>query len=552
MQNHVLARLLMLAAAVASLGARHAAPRQSPPRQLPALTPHDSALHALDRLAYGPRPGEVDAVAAGGVMNWIDGQLSPDQLDDRLVAERATAFRILRYDPRDLARLYAAARNERREGRQGGKDEEMGRRLAGEVEQLAVVRAALSRRQLYEVMVDFWANHFNVFFGKGADRVLAPSYIEETLRPRAFGKFADLLIATARSPAMLFYLDNWESVAPGSAPPAVTRPRLGARPWFGRGRYVPGFSREPAQADSQRQRVLERMPKGINENYARELLELHTLGVDGGYTQQDVIEVARIFTGWSIKRPQQGGGFEFHDWAHDDGEKTVLGVRFPAGHGTDEGVRLLKLLASLPATMHHVSRKLCQRLVNDDPPDGCVDDAVAAWKHSSGDMREVVRAIVHGPDFWAPQNIRAKVKTPLEFVVSAVRAVGGDPDTTPRLAQVVARLGQPLYRHVAPDGYPEREEAWVNSGALLDRMNVAVALAAGRLPGVTVALEAVAPATADAEQLIAAVNDGVLGGAMSDNTRRVIRDELAAAPDPVAARALAVGLTLGGPEFQRQ
>ena len=552
MQNHVLARLLTLAAAVASLGARHAAPRQSPPRQLPALTPHDSALHALDRLAYGPRPGEVDAVAAGGVMNWIDGQLSPDQLDDRLVAERATAFLILRYDPRDLARLYAAARNERREGRQGGKDEEMGRRLAGEVEQLAVVRAALSRRQLYEVMVDFWANHFNVFFGKGADRVLAPSYIEETLRPRAFGKFADLLIATARSPAMLFYLDNWESVAPGSAPPAVTRPRLGARPWFGRGRYVPGFSREPAQADSQRQRVLERMPKGINENYARELLELHTLGVDGGYTQQDVIEVARIFTGWSIKRPQQGGGFEFHDWAHDDGEKTVLGVRFPAGHGTDEGVRLLKLLASLPATMHHVSRKLCQRLVNDEPPDGCVDDAVAAWKRSSGDMREVVRAIVHGPDFWAPQNIRAKVKTPLEFVVSAVRAVGGDPDTTPRLAQVVARLGQPLYRHVAPDGYPEREEAWVNSGALLDRMNVAVALAAGRLPGVTVALEAVAPATADAEQLIAAVNDGVLGGAMSDNTRRVIRDELAAAPDPVAARALAVGLTLGGPEFQRQ
>src|SRR5881296_187358 len=552
MQNHVLARLLMLAAAVASLGARHAAPRRSALRQLPALTPHDSALHALDRLAYGPRPGEVDAVAAGGVMNWIDGQLSPDQLDDRLVAERTTAFRILRYDPRDLARLYAAARNERREGRQGGKDEEMGRRLAGEVEQLAVVRAALSRRQLYEVMVDFWANHFNVFFGKGADRVLAPSYIEETLRPRAFGKFADLLIATARSPAMLFYLDNWESVAPGSTPPALTRPRLRARPWFGRGRYVPGFSRQPAQADSQRQRALQRMPKGINENYARELLELHTLAVDGGYTQQDVIEVARILTGWSIKRPQQGGGFEFHDWAHDDGEKTVLGVRFPAGHGMDEGVRLLKMLASLPATMHHVSRKLCQRLVNDEPPDGCVDDAVAAWKRSSGDMREVVRAIVHGPDFWAPQNIRAKVKTPLEFVVSAVRAVGGDPDTTPRLAQVVARLGQPLYRHVAPDGYPEREEAWVNSGALLDRMNVAVALAAGRLPGVTVALEAVAPATADAEQLIAAVNDGVLGGAMSGNTRRVIRDELAAAPDPVAARALAVGLTLGGPEFQRQ
>jgi uncharacterized protein (DUF1800 family) len=531
------------------------------------LSPRDSALHALDRLAYGPRPGEVDAAAAGGVMNWIDRQLSPDQVDDRLLAARAATFRILRYDSGDLARLYAAASEERRErqrqragqpamdslappAEQGGKEEQTGRRLAGEVEQLAVVRAALSRRQLYEIMVDFWVNHFNVFFGKGADRVLAPSYIEETLRPRALGKFADLLLATARSPAMLFYLDNWESVAPGSMPPA--RPRLRARPWFGRGRYVPGFSREPAQADSQRQRALERMPKGINENYARELLELHTLGVDGGYTQQDVIEVARIFTGWSIQRPQQGGGFEFHEWAHDYGEKTVLGVRFPAGHGMDEGVRLLKLLASLPATMHHVSRQLCQRLVNDEPPDGCVDDAVAAWKRSSGDMRDVVRAIVRGPDFWAPENIRAKVKTPLEFVVSAVRAVGGDPDTTPRLAQVVARLGQPLYRHVAPDGYPEREEAWVNSGALLDRMNVAVALAAGRLPGIAVGLDSVAPATADAERLIAAVNDGILGGTMSDNTRRVLRQQLADVGDPVAARALAVGLALGGPEFQRQ
>ena len=569
MQNRVLARLLTLAAAVASVAAPQSAPHRSALRQLPALTPHDSALHALDRLAYGPRPGEVDAVAAGGVMNWIDRQLSPDQLDDRLVAERAATFRILRYDSGDLARLYAAASEERRERQRqgagqpamdslappadlGGKEAQMGRRLAGEVEQLAVVRAALSRRQLYEVMVDFWVNHFNVFFGKGADRVLAPSYIEETLRPRALGKFADLLIAAARSPAMLFYLDNWQSVAPGSMPPALTRPRLQARPWFGRGRYVPGFSQEPARADSQRRRALERMPKGINENYARELLELHTLGVDGGYTQQDVIEVARILTGWSIKRPQQGGGFEFHDWAHDYGEKTVLGVRFPAGHGMDEGVRLLKLLASLPATMHHVSRKLCQRLVNDEPPDGCVDDAVAAWKRSSGDIREVVRAIVRGPDFWAPQNIGAKVKTPLEFVVSAVRAVGGDPDTTPRLAQVVARLGQPLYRHVAPDGYPEREEAWVNSGALLDRTNVAVALAAGRLPGVTVALDSVALATGDAERLIAAVNDGILGGTMSDNTRRVIRDELADARDPVAARALAVGLALGGPEFQRQ
>src|SRR5436309_1150001 len=450
---------------VAYLGALAAVPAGLRCQQ-PGLTSQDSAFQALNRLAYGPRPGEVTRVAAAGVMHWIDRQLSPDRIDDDVLAQRERQFTLLDYDRGDLAAMYAEAQRERRDRKQSAAQQDTtptptqrkGRRLAGEFADLAVVRAVLSERQLYEVMVDFWFNHFNVYLAKGADRFLTPDYVEHTIRAHAMGKFADLLIATSKSPAMLFYLDNWESVAPGSAPPALTRPRLGARPWFGRGRYVPGFSREPAQGDSQRQRVLERMPKGINENYARELLELHTLGVDGGYTQQDVIEVARIFTGWSIKRPQQGGGFEFHDWAHDDGEKTVLGVRFPAGHGTDEGVRLLKLLASLPATMHHVSRKLCQRLVNDEPPDGCVDDAVAAWKRSSGDMREVVRAIVHGPDFWAPQNIRAKVKTPLEFVVSAVRAVGGDPDTTPRLAQVVARLGQPLYRHVAPDGYPEREE----------------------------------------------------------------------------------------------
>src|SRR5256886_971617 len=206
-----------------------------------------------------------------------------------------------------------------------------------------LVRAALSERQLYEVMVDFWTNHFNVYFAKGADRFLTPDYIEHTIRPRAMGKFEDLLIATAKSPAMLFYLDNWESVAPGSVPPAALRVR--ARPFLGPrpGRFGP--MRDPARQDSMRRRALERMPTGINENYARELLELHTLGVDGGYTQQDVIAVARIFTGWSIERPQQCAGFEFHDWAHDTGEKQVLGVRFEGGHDMDEGIRLLKVLA---------------------------------------------------------------------------------------------------------------------------------------------------------------------------------------------------------------
>ena len=525
-----------------------------------ALSPRDSAVHALNRLAYGPRPGEADRVAAEGVMHWIDRQLVPRKMDDGALARREHDFRILEYDRGDLAGMYAEVQRERRERKQTANQasdttvtprEQTARRLAGQFQELAVVRAALSERQLYEVMVDFWTNHFNVYFAKGADRFLTPDYIEHTIRPKAMGKFEDLLIATAESPAMLFYLDNWESVAPGSVPPAAMRVR--ARPLFGRRPAVFGLPpRDPAEQDSMRQRALQRAPQGINENYARELLELHTLGVDGGYTQQDVIEVARIFTGWSIQRPQQGGNFEFHDWAHDTGEKQVLGIRFDGGHGQDEGVRLLKLLANLPATMHHVSWKLCQRFVNDDPPDGCVDDAVAAWKRSKGDIREVLRAIVSGPDFWAARNVRAKVKTPLEFVVSALRAVGADPDTTARLAQVVARLGEPLYLHVAPDGYPEMEAAWVNSGALLDRMNAGVALAAGKLPGVTVTPDSLLYAMASPDELIAAVDREILGGTMSGNTKQVIKRQLADIRDPQQARALAIGLALGGPEFQRQ
>jgi len=567
MKTRTLAYVCGALAALAPVGAR---------AQAPILTPRDSARHALNRLAYGPRPGEVDRVAADGVMRWIDRQLSPRKIDDGPLAARERRFKILDYDSGELARIYVDAQRERRkqQRRQGDADrdsvgaqhagplpqrmdssQERGRRLAGAFQELAVVRAVLSERQLYEVMVDFWTNHFNVFLAKGADRFLTPSYIEHTIRPRALGKFADLLIATAESPAMLFYLDNWESVAPGSKSPQAmrlrARPLFGARPMFG-GPPLFDPRRDPMRADSLRRQALERAPKGINENYARELLELHTLGVDGGYTQQDVIQVARILTGWSVARPQQGGDFEFHDWAHDYGEKVVIGVTFPAGHGRDEGVRLLKLLANHPATMHHVSRRLCQRFVNDDPPDGCVDDAVTAWKRSDGDIREVLRAIFRSPDFWASENVRAKIKTPLEFVVSAARAVGGDPDTTPRLAQVVARLGEPLYLHVAPDGYPEREDAWVNSGALLDRMNAAVVLAAGRLPGVTVSLDSVVPATPDAEQLIAQANGAVLSGTMSENTKAVIRRQISDISDPVQARALAVGLAIGGPEFQRR
>ncbi len=397
-------------------------------------------------------------------------------------------------------------------------------------------------------MADFWTNHFNVFGAKNLDQVFLPEYLERVIRPHALGRFEELLVATATSPAMLVYLDNAQSVAPGSEPPALRRLRTGSgRP----ARRLQGRQPDPATME----RVRERIPTGLNENYARELLELHTLGVDGGYRQEDVVAVARILTGWSIDRGVArggaAGGFVFNDWAHDRGAKVVLGIEFPAGGGQDEGRRLLAMLARHPATIHHLSTKLCARLVADLPPDGCIDDAVAAWKRSDGRIADVVRAIVQGPDFWAPMNIGTKIKTPFEFVISAARAVGVDPDTSRVLAGAIARLGQPLYLQSAPTGYPETQEDWVNSGALLARMNFAVALAAGRLPGLPLDLDRVVPLPADRPALIAAVDRTILGGRMSANTRAVIEREVASL-DLRAARALAVGLALGGPEFQRQ
>src|SRR6266550_4492607 len=497
-----------------------------------SLTARDSAFHALNRLAYGARPGEADSVARIGVMRWIERQLDGDHLPDPRLAAREREFKILDYDRADLAGRYRDAVRERqrmqremgdsfplsnRRGGQGVRSAPMRefRELGGELQQLAIVRAALSERQLREVMVDFWTNHFNVFVGKGADRFLLPSHIEETIRPRALGRFEDLLIATARSPAMLFYLDNAQSVAPGSSPPgplsALRRGGTGVR-------------------------------RGINENYARELMELHTLGVDGGYTQQDVINVARMFTGWSIERPDRGAGFVFHDWAHDQGDKVVLGQKFKSD-GEDEGIRLLKFLANQHATMHHVSAKLCARFVADEPPDGCVDAAVAAWQETHGDIRAVLRAIFTSPDFWTPQVVRAKVKTPFEFVVSAVRAAGVEPDDTPRLAQMVARLGEPLYQQPAPTGYAETEAHWVNSGALLARMNAAIGIAKDCSS---------IPANEDHARLVDMIDQQLLAGTMSAHTKSVILEQLTDVTDPVQARALAVGLALGGPDFQKQ
>jgi uncharacterized protein (DUF1800 family) len=544
------------------------------PRAQPISTARDSALHVLNRLAYGPRPGDVEHVAQAGVLRWLEMQLAG--VDDAALRAREREFELLQHDADALARMVREAQRRRREEQRqraqqnddakalpdaapeapmqdragdnaksedgGSRDPDMGnmRELRGQLAQIALVRAVESRNQLREVMSDFWFNHFNVFHAKGADRYLLPDYVENVIRPHALGRFEDLLIATAESPAMLFYLDNVQSISEGAVPPEMQRAQERAE-----------AGTLPEKRRRQLQRARERMPKGLNENYARELLELHTLGVDGGYTQRDVVEVARIFTGWGMQRPRRGTAFEFRAWAHDRGHKEVLGVPFHAGGGREEGVRLLRMLANHPATMRYVSGKIATRLVGDVPPDDCIDAAVEAWKRSGGDIRRIVDAIVRTPEFWSQRYVRSKFKSPLEYVASAVRAVDGRVDSTPRLARVVAQLGQPLYMQPVPTGYPETQDEWVSSGNLLQRMNVAMALASGKLKGVALDLESLGMPT-EAEPLVDALDARLLGGSMSENTRRVILEQIKRVRGHKQRTALAVGLALGGPEFQRQ
>ena len=507
-----------------------------------------NARHLLDRLAFGPRPGDIAHVQAVGVGGWLEEQLNPGRLRDTAGDDALKPHQLALRSPADLyADFGPPAPGARLDSTDVRRQRESARELAGETMMSALARHIASNRQLLEVMTDFWTNHFNVFMAKGADRWLTADFVERAIRPNALGRFEDLLVATAEHPAMLVYLDNAQSVAPGSRPPGAGRPAVAlmARPGFPPMLGAP----RPAAAAA-------RAPTGINENYARELMELHTLGVDGGYTQQDVIAVARILTGWSVSRPRQMGigrfAFEFHDWAHDYGAKVVLGEAFPAGHGMDEGRRLLHLLAGNPATARHLSHQLCARFVADAPPDGCVDAAVAAWQRTDGDIRAVLVAIVSSPDFWAPENRTAKFKPPLAFVASAVRALDGEPDSTVRLIHALQQMGEPPFMRLSPDGYPDVAADWLNSGAILTRMNVALALASGRLLGVGVDLDRVTAVTGDYDELVRRVDAAILGGQGSAHTLQVIRQQIGDFPNAANARAMAVGLALGSPDFQRE
>ncbi len=570
----------------------------------PKLSKDEQVIHALNRLTFGPRPGDVESVRKMGVKKWIDLQLHPERIaENPELAQKLAPLESLRLSQADTERTYPNPQMIRAiaAGRQAMPDDPVTRAAvervvqrfkvkkdagdnaplepavpldqlltrdqirtlrAGTVEQKRAViaaipehqmddvaialppglrlqllpavepalrrklmlltapqqlvafdlsegklyRAILSNRQLEEQMVDFWYNHFNVFLDKGADRYLVPTYEREAIRPHVLGKFRDLLEATAKSPAMLFFLDNWESVGP---------------------------------AQPQRRGNTKRPVRGLNENYGRELMELHTLGVDGGYTQKDVTEVARCFTGWTIRQPRQGGDFFYNDRVHDKGEKTVLGVKIPAGGGQDDAEKVLDILARHPATARFISKKLAQRFVADDPPQKLIDKMAKTFRDKNGDIREVMKTMLTSDEFFSQAAYRAKVKTPFEMIVSAVRATGAQVDFAFPLARQIADLGEPLYRKLEPTGYSDVNSEWVNSAALLARMNFALSLAQNKVPG-------------------SKMDASLFNGSSDEVARQVLftdaRPETLAAIDKQvqSAKAPMVGLLLGSPDFQRR
>jgi uncharacterized protein (DUF1800 family) len=485
-----MAGIVATTACSAARGAQPAGAASSPiaagPRE---LAPDEQARHVLDRLAFGARPGDVEQLQKTGVDRWIAAQLRPDRIASNSADDRARELTAPFTSPSEVLRGIAP----------NGRADTSARRIlrqryaaAGRAVQTArLVRAVGSDRQLQETLVDLWANHFSVFGGKGPVRLYLAQYEEDAIRPHVLGRFRDLLGAVAHSPAMLFYLDNWQSVADSLHPTLADRDG-GSRTRVGRGAIRAsvrrggmrrgGGVRIPARPPRAAARGANaaRHPRGVNENYARELMELHTLGVDGGYTQQDVIDVARAFTGWSIASPRAGGGFVFRPALHDAGEKHVLGETIRAGGGEEDGEQVLDILARSPATARMVATTLARRLVSDDPPASLIDHAVATYMKTDGDLREVVRTIVLSPEFFSRPAYRAKVKSPLELVASAIRAAGMPADTTSRLARAVAQLGEPLYGHQTPNGWPERSTEWLSAGSVADRVNFIATLTSRR------------------------------------------------------------------------
>ncbi|HEV3469895.1 MAG TPA: DUF1800 domain-containing protein [Pyrinomonadaceae bacterium] len=635
-------RALALAALLSLLpSGLPAAAQSAAPKTAPALTEEQRIVHVLNRLGFGPRPGDVERVRRLGVEKYIEQQLNPSSVDDAAVEAVLKRFPTLAMSNTELLAKYpnsgqlvrrlrrrgelpaelaevAGLRGQRPPARRAvepepqadspqtdapamseadapdanednreraeyrrrlraymrGQGFEPPQRILQELQSARLLRAVYSERQLQEVLVDFWTNHFNVFAGKGAGRWFLTSFDRDVIRPHALGNFRDLLEATAQSPAMLFYLDNFQS-----ADPNARQWRRGAlRRTFGADADDPNSRRAERRAMRRRQREegaataggqsgaprrpRPRTRRGINENYARELMELHTLGVEGGYTQKDVQEVARAFTGWTIVDPRgalgtdRGGTFVFNPRMHDDGEKTVLGHKIPAGGGVEDGRRVLDILAGHPSTARFISTKLARRFVSDSPRPETVARAAEAFTRSRGDIRATLGALFASPEFNSAEARRAKIKTPFELAASALRALGAETGAGPALHRWVARMGEPLYLYQAPTGYPETAGHWVNTGALLERLNFALALASNRIPGTRVELSRFArEAGADRPRLVEQLLAHVLRGEVSPRSREVLLKQLAeqkpaAGSDSEVARVAA--LVIGSPEFQRQ
>jgi uncharacterized protein (DUF1800 family) len=532
------------------------------------LTRDEAIMHVLNRLGYGPRPGDVERVAAMGIEKYVEQQLNPSTIDNTEMDARLKRYTTLARSSGDLmkdypqanqaakrlgitpeeyrARMEAERAQQQAQMRQaqlsqGGMNDpgqapgmmlnQMGpQRIVVELSLAKLTRAIYSDRQLEEQLTDFWFNHFNVFSAKGEDRYLLTHYENETIRPRVLGHFRDLLGATAQDPAMLFYLDNFQSVDPKMMERNDAQMRRIAQ------RMTP----------EQQQQLANRPRRGLNENYARELMELHTLGVDGGYTQKDVVEVARCFTGWGIRTPRQDPEFQFQARVHDPEPKMVLGQKIDAGDKRD-GEQVLDLLSKHPSTAKFVSTKLARRFVSDNPPPALVSRMADTFLKSDGDLRAVMHTMIWSPEFWSKDTYRAKIKKPFELVASAVRATGAQMDLPLPLVQWTDRIGEPLYRCQPPTGYSDTADAWVNTGALLNRMNFALALTSNRLRGVKVDLNTV---LGDPSDLSKSVNV-FLAGQLSPETRSGIEKQLAASNEAQQPVNLP-GLVLGSPEFQRR
>jgi uncharacterized protein (DUF1800 family) len=510
--NNVRAGRMGRSLAWALLGTALAAAPGAPQK---AVSPEDSAraLHLLGRTTFGVRPADLAAVLEAGRSAWLERQLDPGAIDDSALEEHLASLETLaapipqlmaEYAPRrrpaapmDTGAMSAAPPNRRPQ------------RILGELVSGKLIRSVHSQRQLEEVMTDFWFNHFNVYFAKNLVRFTIADYERVAIRPHVFGHFEEMLLATARHPAMLFYLDNWRSVAPGR---------------------VPG--------------------RGLNENYARELLELHTLGVDGGYTQDDVVTVARALTGWTFVPPQarrqrpgqERGTFIFNAAGHDRDEKTILGMTLPAGRGIEDGEDVLRVLARHPSTATFLATKLVERFVSDTPDPAFIDELAQVYLRTDGSLREVTRALFTSQRFYDHRVRGAKVKTPFELVASALRATGIGVQRPRALIHTLRAMGHLPYSESAPTGFPAASDDWVNSGALLARMNFALELTAGR----AVELPAGTP-----EELLALLMPGTATGNLAD----VIRADLTRSAGSMSQReqqGRAIGLALGSPAFQRR